>query len=83
VLLLIPRTAAIGALLSLLTISGALYTHLTSLGVSIPVAPGSQEKDGGLLFLLALLVAVGSLVVLFWRFQELPFLARKVPGPPA
>ena len=76
-LLLIPRTAAIGALLSLLTIGGALFTHLTSLGVSIPVAPGSQEKDGGVLFLLALIVALGSLVILACRFQELPFLARK------
>src|SRR5436305_8897451 len=41
VLLLMPRTAAVGALLSLLVIGGAIFTHLTSLGISIPTAPGS------------------------------------------
>src|SRR5437868_6111121 len=49
VLLLVPRTAALGALLSLLVIAGAIFTHLTALGVSIPVAPGSDERDGGTL----------------------------------
>lgn len=72
VLLLVPRTAALGALLTLLTISGAIVTHLTSLGVSIPEAPGSQETDGGALFLLAVLVAAGSAVVLWFRRKELP-----------
>ena len=76
VLLLIPRTAAVGAGLSLLVISGALFTHLTSLGISIPSAPGSTEKDGGLLFGLAVLVALGSLVVLAFRWKELPWVER-------
>ena len=35
ILLLIPRLAAFGAVLSLLTISGALFTHLTALGISM------------------------------------------------
>jgi uncharacterized membrane protein YphA (DoxX/SURF4 family) len=77
VLLLVPRTAAIGALLSLLTISGAIFTHLTSLGITIPSAPGSEENDGGTLFFLALLVAVGSAVVLSLRWQELPYLQHR------
>jgi hypothetical protein len=72
VLLLVPRTAALGALLALVTISGALFTHLTSLGISIPIAPGSEETDGGTLFVLALLVAAGSLVVLGVRRRQLP-----------
>ena len=76
VLLLVPRTAAVGATLSLVVISGAIFTHLTSLGVSVPVAPGSQERDGGLLFGLAVAVAVGSLVVLAFRRRELPFVRR-------
>jgi hypothetical protein len=41
--------------------------------VSIPVAPGSNETDGGLLFGLALAVAVGSLVVLAYRWRERPW----------
>jgi uncharacterized membrane protein YphA (DoxX/SURF4 family) len=77
-LLLVPRSAAIGAALSLLVISGAIFTHLTSLGVSVPVAPGSGEKDGGLLFGLAVLVAVGSFSVLVFRWRQLPYVARFV-----
>jgi len=73
ILLLMPRTAAIGGLLSLLVISGAIITHLTSLGIQI-VDPATGEGDGGLLFGLALVVAVGSLVVLAFRWRQLPFL---------
>ena len=49
VLLLIPRTSALGAVLSLTVISGAIFTHLTSLGIQI-VDPATEESDGGLLF---------------------------------
>jgi hypothetical protein len=80
VLLLVPRTAALGALLSLLVISGALFTHLTSLGVAV-VDPATGESDGGLLFGLAVVVAVGSLVVLGFRWAELPFIRRsRIPA---
>ncbi len=72
VLLLIPQTAAIGAGLSLFVISGAIFTHLTSLGLTI-VDPPTGESDGGLLFGLAVAVAVGSVVVLVYRWRELPF----------
>ena len=73
VLLLIPRTAAVGAALSLLVIGGALFTHLTSLGIAVK-DPATGENDGGLLFGLAITVAVGSLVVLAVRWRQLPFL---------
>jgi hypothetical protein len=76
VLLLIPRTAAVGALLALLTISGALLTHLTTLGLAVPVAPGSPETDGGTLFGLALTVALGSIFVLVYRRTQLPYVGR-------
>jgi hypothetical protein len=72
VLLLIPRTAALGALLSLLVIGGALYTHLTSLGIAV-TDPASGESDGGLLFGLAVAVAAGALVVLAFRRHQLPW----------
>src|SRR5262245_13043936 len=71
VLLLLPQTAGLGALLSLGVISGALFTHLTSLGVQV-VDPATGEGDGGLLFGLALVVALGSLIVLAYRWRELP-----------
>lgn len=78
VLLLVPRAAWLGALLSLLTIGGAIFTHLTALGVSIPTAPGVEETDGGLLFSLALLVAAGSLAVLWLRRADAPLIVRLV-----
>jgi putative oxidoreductase len=76
VLLLWPRLSAMGAVLSLLVISGAIFTHLTSLGITVPESPGSTTTDGGLLFGLALAVAFGSLVVLACRWQQLPFVGR-------
>ena len=82
VLLLIPRAAAAGALLSLLVIGVAIFTHLTSLGIAVPEAPGSTDTDGGALFALALLVAAGSLLVLALRWRQLPFLSA-VLGRPA
>jgi putative oxidoreductase len=69
VLLLVPRTAAAGAALSLMVIGGAIFTHLTSLGIEV-------AGDGGLLFALALSVALGALVVLAFRWRELPGIAR-------
>ncbi|MEO2092005.1 MAG: DoxX family protein [Gemmataceae bacterium] len=75
VLLLVPRTAAVGALLSLGVIGGALFTHLTALGIQVQ-NPDTGEWDGGLLFGLAVAVAVGSLVVLAVRWKQLPFVNR-------
>ena len=72
VLLLIPRTAAGGALLSLLVIGGALFTHLTALGLQVQ-NPATGEWDGGFLFGLAVAVAVLSTVVLAIRWRQIPF----------
>ena len=80
VLLLIPRTAAIGAALALAVIGGAIMTHLMSLGIEVK-NPDTGEGDGGLLFGLALAVAVGSLVVLAFRWRQLPFIDRLREGP--
>lgn len=49
ILLLLPRTAALGALLGLGVMAGALMAHLAVLGIEI-------QGDGGTLFYLALLV---------------------------
>jgi LPXTG-motif cell wall-anchored protein len=76
ILLLVPRTAALGALLSLLVISGAIFTHLTSLGVQI-VDPATGEGDGGLLFALAIIVALGSAIVLALRRRQMPLVGRR------
>jgi uncharacterized membrane protein YphA (DoxX/SURF4 family) len=75
ILLLVPRTAPCGAALSLCVIGGAIFTHLTSLGIQV-VDPATGEGDGGLLFGLALVVALGSILVLVFRWRELPFLGQ-------
>lgn len=69
VLLLIPRTVTLGALLSLGVISAALASHLTKLGIVV-------KDDGGLLFALAVTVFVCSLLVLILRRQQIPLVSR-------
>lgn len=77
VLLLIPATAALGGLLALGVIAGAIVSHLTKLGIEV-------QGDGGLLFGLALAVFAGSLLVVWLRRAQLPlvggYFAR--PGRP-
>lgn len=75
VLLFVPRRAAIGAGLALGLIGGAIFTHLTALGIEVK-NPATGEGDGGLLFGLAVAVAVGSLVVLAVRRHELPLVGK-------
>lgn len=58
VLLIIPRTIAIGALLAMGLMSGALFFHFTILGIEV-------KGDGGLLFVYALIVFVFSAILLF------------------
>jgi hypothetical protein len=72
-LLLFPRTAVWGAGLAMFTITGALLTHLTSLGVVV-VNPATGEGDGGLLFGLAVTVFLGSLAILVIHRRQLPWL---------
>jgi len=62
ILLLLPRTTAFGAVLALGTMSGALFFHLTRLGIEV-------RGDHGQLFLYALLV-FGSCLILTWSFRK-------------
>lgn len=76
VLLLVPRTVALGALLSLGVISGAIMSHLTRLGIVV-------QDDGGLLFALALVVFVSSAAVLAIHRSSIPLVGRRIFGRPA
>lgn len=62
VLLLFRRTVWMGALLALGTISGAIFFHLTRLGIEV-------MDDGGLLFILACGVFLGSLYLLYTEYS--------------
>src|SRR5271165_5430856 len=67
ILLLLPTTVVFGAILSLGVISGAIFFHLTKLGIALPAV-----DDHGELFALAVTVFVCSLAVLAMHRQELP-----------
>jgi hypothetical protein len=67
ILLVLPRTSWIGAFIALGTISGAIMSHLTMLGIVV-------KDDGGLLFALAVIVFVLSAVVLLIHRRDLPVL---------
>ena len=73
ILLFIPQTTWLGALLALGTMSGALFSHLTKLGFVV-------KDDGGLLFGLALTVFILSLAVLFIHRKEIPFVGQMLFG---
>jgi hypothetical protein len=69
VLLLMPSTIAIGAAMSLGVISGAIFFHLTKLGIALPAV-----DDHGELFALALVVFACSATLLVMHRSELPVL---------
>ena len=69
ILLLIPGTAWLGALIALATITGAIFSHLTMLGIVV-------KNDGGLLFGLAITVFILSAVILFIHRRDIPFVVK-------
>jgi uncharacterized membrane protein YphA (DoxX/SURF4 family) len=73
ILLMIPSTVTIGAVLALGTITGAIFSHLTRLGIVV-------KDDGGLLFGLAVTVFVLSAVILFIRRSEIPIVGGRFFG---
>jgi uncharacterized membrane protein YphA (DoxX/SURF4 family) len=67
ILILIPPTTWLGAGLALAVMLGAIFSHLTVLGIVV-------MDDGGLLFGLALAVAACSVVLLFLQRRRLPLI---------
>jgi uncharacterized membrane protein YphA (DoxX/SURF4 family) len=58
-LILYPRTALLGALLGAGLMSGAIFLHLTRLGISV-------KGDGGQLFIYAVVVLLSCCLLLFF-----------------
>jgi len=71
ILLLIPRTSWIGAMIGLGVISGAIFFHLTLLGIEV-------QGDGGYLFILAIIVLVSCLLVAWQTRSQIPILNKIV-----
>lgn len=80
VLLLLPATAALGGALGAGLMTGAIASHLLRLGIEV-------QGDGGLLFALAVVTLLASLLVTVLRRHELPLagplLASRRPQSPA
>jgi len=71
ILILIPRTIWLGALLTIGVISGAIVTHLTKIGIEV-------NSDGGTLFFMAVLIFILSAITLWIHKKEIPFIGSKL-----
>lgn len=69
ILILIPSTSWLGALLGLGVISGAIFFHLTKLGIEV-------QGDGGYLFILAVVVFVCCAIIAFISRKQIPVVNR-------
>lgn len=65
ILLLIPRTIWIGATLTLGVIGGAIFLHITKLGIEV-------NNDGGILFSTALLTFLLATIILYNYRTQIP-----------
>ena len=72
ILLVIPRTAWLGAVLALGVMGGAIMSHLTVLGIVV-------MNDHGELFALAVTVALCSAIVLFLHRRDIPIIGKLLP----
>ena len=70
-LLTFPRTVTLGAFIAMGTISVAILSHLTKLGIALPAV-----GDHGELFALAIVVLLGSAALLILHRDEIPILGK-------
>tara|TARA_R110002050_G_scaffold74772_5_gene160218 strand:- start:32111 stop:32500 length:390 start_codon:yes stop_codon:yes gene_type:complete len=66
-MLLIPKTVWMGATLTLGVIGGAIFMHLTILGIQI-------NNDGGVLFTTAVTTFILSFIILYIYKKDIPFI---------
>ena len=69
ILILIPRTALLGALLGMSTMAGAILSHLVFLGIEV-------KNDGGTLFILAIITFLCCLIVIYNQKDKIADLIR-------
>lgn len=74
ILILIPKTAWIGATLTLGIISGAIMMHLTQLGIEVPF---EGKLDGGTLFITAIVVFILSAITLWLQRKNIPIVGKR------
>lgn len=70
-LIIFPRTVWLGAGLTLGVISGAIFLHLTKIGLVV-------KGDGGALFYTAILIFVLSAIILWHERKKIPLVGDKL-----
>jgi hypothetical protein len=71
ILLLIPATVWVGALIGVGVISGAIISHLTIIGVEV-------MDDGGTLFILACVIFICCIYLLYLNRSKISVIAKYV-----
>lgn len=69
ILILIPRTTLLGALVGAGTMLGAVFSHLFVLGIDV-------KNDGGELFILAIITLLCCIILIFRNKSKIPDLLR-------
>jgi len=69
ILLIIPSLCWAGAFIGAGIMAGAIFSHITILGITV-------EGDGGYLFSLAIVTLACSLIVLFLRKHQIPYINK-------
>lgn len=69
ILILIPRTMLLGALLGIGTMVGAIFSHFFVLGIEV-------KNDGGELFILAIITFLCCLVLVYNQKNKIPDLLK-------
>ncbi len=69
ILILIPRTTLLGAVLALGTMMGAIFSHIFVLGIEV-------KGDGGTLFALAIITLICCLILVYNQKNKIPDLLR-------
>ena len=69
ILILIPRTTFLGALLGAGTMLGAIFSHLFVLGIDV-------KNDGGELFILAIITLLCCAILIIQNRKKIPDLLR-------
>lgn len=69
ILILIPRTTLLGALMGLGTMAGAILSHLVFLGIEV-------KNDGGTLFILAIITFICCAILVFQNRDKIQSLLK-------
>ncbi|MER3373217.1 MAG: DoxX family protein [Allomuricauda sp.] len=72
ILLLVPRTTWLGAILGIGLMVGAIFLHLTQLGIVV-------QNDGGALFILAVVTLIFCGILAWMNRHQIPVLRKLFP----